>query len=314
LDVLVTGESFSLGLHPIFGIESKRPCAAVQTLFKRERFSPELALYKSRTSQRSPEPYHSVEMLWLYEHCSAKSSMKRSPKRNRSRRKGQNGNQKNGISNQGRVSTVVPRSAIRTHLIRRSWNQLISYSPALGFFGAGNNLQINFSAGSSNININGVGVYGPALPNSSEFSAIFDQWRIKSVTIRLDWNYNSVGPSESASSPPLFYFVTDYDDSADAAVSALLQYPGVRTHSFLSNGYTPIVYTFTPRPLKDIAGSGLLTSYGPDMSMPFIRTAELTTPHYGMKIATAPLGATSTTVIGFLLITAFVDLEFANPK
>lgn len=286
----------------------------MQTLFKRERFSPELALYKLWTSQRSPEPYLGVEMPWFYEHCSAKSSRKRSPKRTSSRRKGQTGNQKNGISNQGRVSTVVPRSAIRTHQIRRSWNQLISYSSSTGFFGGGNNLQISFSAGSNTININGVGIYGPSLPNSSEFAAIFDQWRIKSVTVRLDWNYNSVGPSESATSPPLFYFVTDYDDSADAAVSALLQYPGVRTHSFLTNGYTPIVYTFVPRPLKDIAGSGVLTSYGPDMSMPFIRTAELSTPHYGMKIATTPLGATSAAVIGYLLVTAFVDLEFANPK
>lgn len=250
----------------------------------------------------------------VYEQCSAKFSRTKTSRRRSSNRRGSNRNSNTGISSAGRVSTTVPRAVPRTHTIRRSWNQLISYNPSTGFFGGGPNLQINFSAGSSSVNINGVGIYGPTLPNSSEFQALFDQWRIKSVTVRLDWNYNSVGPTDVASTPPLIYYVADYDDSADATVSALLQYPGVRTHSFLSNGYTPIVFTFTPRPLKDIAGAGVLTSYGPDMSMPFIRTAELSTPHYGMKIATTPMGSTSAAVTAFILITAFVDLEFANPK
>lgn len=198
--------------------------------------------------------------------------------------------------------------------MRRSWNQLIPYSPGNGFFAASPNIQINFGGSVSNVNLGGVGVYGPTLPNSSEFAAIFDQWRITSVTLRADWNLNSYGPSHVNDSPPLLYVIADYDDSADANVQACLQYPGVRTHSFLQNGYTPMIFTIKPKPLKDVAGSGMLTTYSPDTSMPFLRTAEMTTPHYGIKIATATLGAASTSVTGFLMLTAYVDLEFVGVK
>lgn len=130
----------------------------------------------------------------------------------------------------------------------------------------------------------------------------------------MDWTINSVDPTQLAQAPPLLYAVPDYDDSQDATVAQLLQYPGVRTHSFLQNGYTPFVITLKPRPLRDVAGSGVLTSYSPDMSNPWIRTAELATPYYGLKVASLPIGSTSSTVSGYVLITAFVDLEFVNPK
>jgi len=208
----------------------------------------------------------------------------------------------------------VPRAINTVHKVRRSWNQLIPYSPGNGFFAASPNIQVNFSGSVSNINLGGVGVYGPTLPNSSEFSAIFDQWRITSVTLRADWNMNSFSPANVNDTPPLLYYIADYDDSTDAAVQALLQYPGVRTHSFLQNGYSPMIFTIKPKPLKDVAGTGVLTTYAPDTTMPFIRTAEMTTPHYGIKIATQTMGASSTSVTGYLMLTAYIDLEFVGVK
>lgn len=191
---------------------------------------------------------------------------------------------------------------------------MIPYSPGNGFFAASPNIQVNFSASVSNVNLGGVGVYGPTLPNSSEFAAIFDQWRITSVTLRADWNMNSYSPTNVNDTPPLLYYIVDYDDSADASVQALLQYPGVRTHSFLQNGYTPMVFSIKPKPLKDIAGTGVLTTYAPDTTMPFIRTAEMTTPHYGIKIATQTMGASSISVTGYLMLTAYIDLEFVGVR
>lgn len=152
------------------------------------------------------------------------------------------------------------------------------------------------------------------MPNASEFAAIFDQWRIVSVTLRADWNLNAYSVSELTNVPPLLYYTPDYDDSSDANVSALLQYPGVRTHSFYQNGYTPMILTIKPKPLKDVAGSGVTTTYSPDTSMPFIRTAEMTTPHYGIKIATQTMGGTSSSNTGFIMFTAFIDLEFVGVK
>jgi len=214
----------------------------------------------------------------------------------------------------GRVSSSVPRGVVSTYKIRRAWQQEITYAPSSGFFAGGPNLQFNFSGSASEIRVGGVATFGPTLVNSSEFSALFDQWRINSVTMRIDWNTNSATPAETASVPPLLFIAPDYDDSGDANVAALLQYPSVRTHSFYQNGYSPLIYTLSPKPLRDIAGTGMLTSYSVDNSKPFLRTAELATPHYGVKLATTTMGGTSSVALGRIFITCYVDLEFSNPK
>lgn len=213
-----------------------------------------------------------------------------------------------------RMLAKVPRNSLTTYKIRRAWTQAISYSPATGFFAAGNTVQIQFAASASNINIGGVGVYGPTLPNASEFSALFDQYRIDQVSLRLDWNSNTVATIDVASTPPLIYICADYDDGSDATVNAILQYPGCRTHSFLTNGYTPLVFNLRPLPLKDVAGLGISTGYSPDTSRSFIRTAEMTIPHYGVKFAADIFGGSSSSVTGRLNITCYIDLEFTNPK
>lgn len=231
-----------------------------------------------------------------------------------SRKMRSKGNGGQSIADTGRVSSTVPRGVVSTYKIRRAWQQQISYAPSSGFFAGGPNLQFNFSGSASEIRVGGVATFGPTLVNSSEFSALFDQWRINMITIRLDWNTNSAATADINSVAPLLFIVPDYDDSGDANVAALLQYPSVRTHSFYQNGYSPFIYTMTPTPLKDVAGTGMLTSYSSDTSRPFIRTAELGTPHYGIKLATTSMGAASTIATGQIFITCYIDLEFANPK
>ncbi len=214
----------------------------------------------------------------------------------------------------GRIQKTVPRHINTVMKIRRTWSLEITYVPASGFFSLSPNLQINFSGSVSNVNVGGVATFGPTLVNSSEFSNLFDQWRMTQVVLRADWNVNSVPTADQPSAPPLLYVAADYDDSGDTPVGALLQYPGVTTHSFLTNGYSPFIMSLKPYPLKDVAGTGVLTSYAPDTSGSFIRTSELSTPHYGLKIASLPFGATSTSVTGRICLTAYVDLEFVNPK
>lgn len=215
----------------------------------------------------------------------------------------------------GRTTTVVPRPVVTSYKIRRAWTQQINYSPTGGWFASGSgNLQISFAGSASDIRVGGVSTFGPTLINSSEFSALFDQWRINSVTLRFDWNSNSYSPVDNAAVAPLLYYAPDYDDVNDAGVSSLVQYPSVRTHSFLQNGYTPLVYTFSPKPLRDVAGSGLLTSYAVENGKPFIGTGYLTTPYYGFKLAAAAFGGSGSTTIGQVLITCYTDLEFINPK
>jgi len=91
-----------------------------------------------------------------------------------------------------------------------------------------------------------VSVYSTALPNVAEFSNLFDQWRLKKVTVRCDF---AAGYSDSASTPvimPGLYYVSDYDDSGDLQINDMLQYPQVQVHNYYRNGYEPFQVSLSP--------------------------------------------------------------------
>lgn len=160
----------------------------------------------------------------------------------------------------------------------------------------------------------GVALYSDTLPSYSEFSALFDQYRIKEVTCRYDWTANIYNNSGATFTPPLLYIAADYDDSSDTNVGQILQYPQFMTHSFIKNGYTPLIIKLKPRPLRDVASVGLLTGYGPMTKAPFLRTADSLIPHYGIKIAADSQGGSGATTLGYMTFTCYFDLELVNPR
>lgn len=241
------------------------------------------------------------------------------PKSKRSSKQRNKSASKRGLDGQvgnsnGTITRSVPRPIRQVYRIRRAWVQQVTYAPSTGFAGAGPNLSMYFSAGTSEVFINGVSVYTPVLPNSTEFSNLFDDFRIAMVHLRLDWSTGYADPSQVLQAPPLLYAAIDYDDNNNAAVADLIQYPGCVNHTFVQNGYTPFVMNFKPLPLKDVAGVGIVTAYSPDRSNSYLRTTNLSVPYYGVKIATSNMGATSVATTGVLQISAYVDLEFINPK
>lgn len=243
------------------------------------------------------------------------------PAKNKKAQRGKRSRRNNRRGRRGAITQTVlplvkvPNPSNAVHKIRRSWTLPISYWGTQGWANLGSpDFQINFAASVSNVNIGGVGIYGPNTPNASELSALFDQYRIVGVTVRIDWSYNSYPVSSGQSVAPILYYVADYDDSGGAIVTDLLQYPGVQTHSFMENGYNPLICHIKPKPLRDIASTGLLTAYGPMTTAPWIRTSDMTTPHYGLKFCASQFSIGGTLNIGSIQITSYIDMEFANPK
>jgi hypothetical protein len=234
---------------------------------------------------------------------------------NKKRKSGRKRRNNNGITSMAQTLKVVPTPRNIPFRIRRSWTQDIGYYGVNGWFNSGSSdFQINFAASTSNINIGGVAVYGPTTAGSSELSAMFDQYKLMQVTVRIDWNYNSYPVGSGTAVAPLMNYVVDYDDSGSALMNNLLQYPGMKTHSFLQNGYTPLIVSCKPKPLRDIASTGISTAYGPMTAAPWIRTADMTTPHYGLKFCATQFGLGGAALIGNITITCFIDMELANPK
>jgi len=225
--------------------------------------------------------------------------------------------QKNAMKKRNNSSSI-PRSVSvkdKEYRFKRTWALNITMNESTGFLGAGFDLEFNFALSQSNVNIGGVGTYGPTLPNSSEFSNLFDQFCIKGVRLTFYHSQNEFVVSSPSIVCPLFTYVVDYDDSNACVLTDLLQYPNVKTHSMLANGTRPLVTRLKPRPLLDVAGTGLLTSYAPSLGADtWISTSYATTPHYGLKLVWNTFGRSSNTDVGTLTVYCEFDLAFRHPK
>lgn len=215
---------------------------------------------------------------------------------------------------ESRVMKVVPQVPKRLYSFRRSWQLAIPYTGSTGWSAAGFDLEFNFALSVSNVNIGGVAFYGPNTPNYSEFVNLFDQYRIRRVILRVDWDFNAYSPANTTLTAPLIYHMADYDESTSVVLTDILQYPKVNVHSFMQNGYSPLIVEVIPRPLTDIASTGVLTAYGPTIQSPWIRTSEATTPHYGIKMVASNFGIATASVIGTANFTCYIDFDCCNPK
>lgn len=214
-----------------------------------------------------------------------------------------------------RILTRIPEVPNPVHRFRRATRRQLYWNPVSGIDGTGTTtMQLTFSPGATDYRLGGVSVYTDSLPNMTDFTNLFDQWRITNVMVRIDYGTDMFSNSGVSYAHPLVYHVTDYDDSTDLTLSAMLEYPQIRIHQFKQDGYTPLVLSLEPMPLRDIAGSGVATGYAPSSVSPFIRTAETTIPHYGLKFAIGGAGASINAVIGYLNVIIWYDLEFCNPK
>lgn len=219
----------------------------------------------------------------------------------------------NGINAPARPVRNLPTHPNPVYPFTRALRRVLTIDSSTIDGAVASNLQLTFSPSVTDYRFDGVSIYNTALPNVSEFSNLFDQWRLKKVTVRCDFAF---GYSNSATTPvvtPNIYYVADYDDPQDCTITDMLQYPQVQVHNFYHNGYEPFQVSLSPKPLRDVAGAGISTGYGPMPVAPWLRTDNMSLPHYGLKMALDWMGKVQTADIQ-MVITIWYDLEFTNPK
>lgn len=236
-----------------------------------------------------------------------------SNRRARSGRRNRNRARDRGVAAPPRLVTNLPSQVNLVVPITRALRRVFTVDSTTIDGSAATTLQVTFAPGSTDWRISGASVYGDALPGLTDFTNLFDLWRLRKVTMRFDI---AAGYSDSASTPvimPNIYYVADYDDGADLTLTNMLQYPQVKVHSFYDGGYEPLQISLSPKPLRDVAGAGISTSYGPMEVAPWIGTGYTITPHYGLKFALDWMGKVQTADVQ-IVITVWYDMDFTNPK
>lgn len=127
------------------------------------------------------------------------------------------------------------------------------------------------------------------LPSSSDFTSLFDQYRIAQVTLKFVPTAQNFGQSTTATDFPTVLTVIDLDDSVAAANPDGLRQYG--TCLSVGNG-TYFERVLTPR-FAVAAYSGAFTSYAQSNPHQWIDCNSPGVIHYGVKWATTPITTTS---------------------
>lgn len=119
------------------------------------------------------------------------------------------------------------------------------------------------------------------LPNYSEFTSLFDRYRISGVKLKIipTCDNNATGTSATYNAPRLYY-CWDYDDS-DAPITAnqMMERDNVK----IKQGLRVISTYSKPRAQMAIFNTGLSTAYGDAQRKQWIDMGNTSVPHYGFK-------------------------------
>lgn len=209
----------------------------------------------------------------------------------------------------------------RTHQFVRSVSnrapgQQLSYDMRLGWYWnavslGSHNLQFNFTLGGVQMYCGGTLFYTAQLPNSSEFTSLYDQYRIDYVEMQPIFSNNISNVTTAALTLPIMYVCKDYDDSNDAGIADIQQY---NNHRFFQVQQIGSVVKVKPNVDVAVYQSAVLTGYARGKSM-FIDTSSGQVPHYGIKLAMEPMVVpASTTLIGYFTFNFKYHLTMQNTK
>lgn len=120
-----------------------------------------------------------------------------------------------------------------------------------------------------------------SLPSYSEFTALFDEYRINGIAIKLVPLFTSadLNPATTALTVPNLHTVIDYDDSTDpGSLNTILQYPNRR----MTRATQMHSRYFRPHVAYAVYKTALASGYGTKSRM-WIDCENVDVPHYGFK-------------------------------
>lgn len=147
------------------------------------------------------------------------------------------------------------------------------------------------------------------MTNATEYAALFDEYRLDNVRVRMAFNNNNSSMNVPHASAPILLAVKDYDDNAFQTQASMEQYDSFRAIQFgNSSGPNNGFQSISVKPLVQISA---LTTSGAAVSMStdgWLDTNNGTQEHFGLKFWFCNTEATATALyLGTVQL--FVDYE-----
>lgn len=199
--------------------------------------------------------------------------------------------------------------ATNIYPFKRQIQQTLAVQQSTGWAGGGYDCAISFSLVQATFFINGSASFGPLLPNSSEFTVLFDQYRIRKVDIRLIFSNNDSNVSTPNATLPVVHCYNDYNDTLGKTLSNVQEYPAMQTYQLGKE--RDIRWSLTPHVRSDVlTNTGLTSASAMNITSPWIDTSSNNIEHLGTRIYLNTLGRTSAADLGSVLFLIDYHLEF----
>lgn len=192
---------------------------------------------------------------------------------------------------------------------KRSLQLTTTVNQSTGYFGAGYDMCILPSLNQCDFRINGVLVFSPTLPNVTEFTGLFDQYKITKVSVRVIFSGNSSDPVTPTLCLPVVHQVNDYNSTGALTLSDYQEYPEMKTHQLGQD--KRIAWSFVPHVRGDLLTiGGVLSSSANNMPCPWIDCTSSTIQMLGTRLFLNNLGRNTNQDIGSIMFLVDYHMEF----
>lgn len=228
--------------------------------------------------------------------------------KNRGRRNRQGGRSKQSSGRDMLIEkSRFSQSGVPVHRYSRMTSQAVTINPSSGFNAVGFDLSIVFSLSTTQFFIAGVLASSASNPGASDFTSLYDQYRLEGVEVAFMYGANAFAPGlANTAQLPIMNIVFDPTDVSIISLSSILQYQDLHTvqlgNQRTQNGYT---VACRPRPLATLSS----TAQAGIQVAPWISKDTPTVGHYGIKVFYDNAGSTLNAVMGTL--TMYVKYKWA---
>lgn len=206
------------------------------------------------------------------------------------------------------------RPARRTGVSRGLRTRGIHYFSRYGFYGqvtmalpavTGQYFGVSLCRGITDIYVDPVA--GISLPGATEFTNLFDQYKVLSYTVEFRPRYSGTDYAYTPNNGiPTIYWIYDQDDSALLSVNALMEHPYVRSAQLIKPVRITVKY---PCVAAEVYSSAIATGYQ-TRKAPWLDCNSNGVAHYGFKYMVQ--GQPGTNVM--MDIRVKWNLAFKNPR
>lgn len=201
----------------------------------------------------------------------------------------------------------VPRGLAQynVHHFKRSVQSYWPMNLQTGFNLGAYDMEFSFALAGVNNYIGGGFISTSAMPDVTDFTNLYDQYRIDKVHMRFGFTNNSSGVNTPTTELPILKIATDYDDVAATTSSQILQYAGMKCFQVGNQGKSQdgwYDYWVTPMPQVTTYRTAVASGYSrPDKPIK-IDTQYPDVPHYAVKLFWDNYGLNNPVIVGNLVI------------